>query len=186
MVKYSGEIKYKTSFLYTIYSSPLDEEREEVFGIFNNRWRNGERCFGMGEDYAKHIVYSGHSSIFIVVHEKDTEDYASATINIKNHCKMNKDNQAFIMDLCRHGIKSSTLSPVNVLFDIIGQFLLQKFKIQKLYLNPQPGKGMDKLIEVYQKYGFRKAKCPGNKYFTMRKKIKKSQRKFFASKKNVF
>jgi hypothetical protein len=183
MGKITGEIKYKKVYLYSIYSFPLKEYRDEAIKLFDNRWRNGERCFGVDENYAKEIMDGNYSSYFIIVHEKNTEDYASATIKIGDHCQIDDKTQAFIFNLCRHGTKTSVVSPVKVLFDVIGKHIY-KSKIKYLYLNPQPGEGINTLIDIYKKYGFRKTYCPKNKHYTMRKKIT-FQKKSFSNKKTV-
>ena len=182
MGKLSGEVKYKKVYSYSIYSFPLGEYREEAIQVFDNRWRNGERCFGVDSNYAKDSMDSGRHHYFIVVNEKNTQDYASATISVKDECQIDKNPQAFIYNLCRHGTKTSVVSPVKVLFDVIGKHVLQRTKIKYLYLNPQPGEGIDVLINIYKKYGFRKAYCPKKKEYTMRRKINLKRKKTFSNK----
>lgn len=184
MGKLTGEIKYKKIYTYCIYSFPLKEYRDEIISLLDNRWRNGKRCFDVDENYAKEIIDGGNNSHFIIINEKNTEDYASATLGVGDYCG-NKKIQAFIFNLCRYGSKTSIVSPVKVLFDVIGKHILQeyKLKIKHLYLNPQPGEGIDKLIKIYKIYGFRKTDCPKNRHYTMRKKITTRKKSF--SKKNT-
>jgi hypothetical protein len=165
-------------YLYTVYFSPLGEYRDEVIRIFGNRWQNGKRCLGINEEYSKYIVDNNHSSIFIIVHEKDTMDYASASLSIENRCfDETEEPQVFVMELCRHGEKTSVISPVKALFEVAEHVVKQKLNTKYLYLNPQPGEGFDRLIDIYTKYGFKKTFCPKVKYYTMRKKISKRRTK---------
>jgi len=174
-MKLTGSVKYQKTYLYTIYLSPK-EDREEIVRIFGNRWQNGKRCLGVDEEATKNEIDNTSGSVYIVVHEKNTEDYATASMNVEDLCFKKNYAQAWIWQLCRHGEKTSVISPVKVLFEIVGQFVLQKFKNRYLYLNPQPGEGIEKLKGIYQKYGFTETYCPEYDLYTMRKKISLNKR----------
>lgn len=176
-MKTESSIKYHDKkYLYTIYSAPLGEYREEVIHIFGNRWVNGKKCLDIDENYSRDVIDNNFSSIFVVVHEENTEDYASASLSIKPHCFDDPETQIFVMELCRHGNKTSEISPVKILFKIVGK-IAKKLNKKYIYLNPQPGEGMNTLINIYNNYGFKKTYCPKVKYYTMRKKISKRRTK---------
>jgi hypothetical protein len=167
-MKLSGSIKYQKTYLYTIYISP-EEHRDEIVRIFGNRWNNGKKCFGMNE---KDVEYSiNRLSIYIVVHEKNTNDYASSYMTIEDRCFHKDKAQVWIWALCRHGEKSSVISPVKVMFDVIGEFVLQKLNKNYLYLFPEPGEGIEKLKSIYRNYGFVETYCPDAREYAMAKKL---------------
>lgn len=169
-MKLSGSVKYQKTYLYTIYLSPKDHE-EELIRIFGNRWNKGKRCFNAGEEnYKSEISNIIPGTIYIVVHEKNTQDYGSASVDVRDLC-FKDDAQAWLWGLCRHGIKTSDISPIKVLFDVIGQYILQTFKKKYIYLSPEPGEGIEKLKSIYTKYGFVEAYCPIYNQYAMRKKI---------------
>jgi len=169
-MKIKGSVKIEKTYLYTIYLNP-SEDRDEIIRIFGNRWQNGKKCLGVTEEYTKNAIDDNtHNTAYIVVHEKNTEDYATASMTVQDICFKDAP-EVWIWELCRHGTKTSIISPVKVLFDIVGQFVLQRFKKKYLYLNPQPGEGFEKLKSIYQKYGFSETYCPEYQYYTMRKKI---------------
>ena len=163
-------------YLYTVYSAPLGEYRDEIIHIFGNRWLNGKKCLGIDEEYSKYIIDNGYSSIFIVVHEENTEDYASASLSIKPRCFDDPETQIFVMELCRHGTKTSETSPVKVLFKVVEK-IAKKLDKKYIYLNPQPGEGINKLIDIYKNYGFKKTLCPLVENYTMRKRVSKRRTK---------
>ena len=167
-MKLTGFVKYQKIYLYTVYLSPQDH-REEIVRIFGNRWHNEKRCFNMSEKDVENDI--NRLYIFIVVHEKNTQDYASSYMSIEDRCFHKDTAQAWIWALCRHGTKSSILSPVKVMFDVIGQFVLQRLKKNYLYLFPEPGEGIEKLKNIYRNYGFSETYCPDAKEYTMSKKI---------------
>ena len=174
-MKISGSVKYQKTYLYTIYLSP-EEHREEIVRIFGNRWNNEKRCFNMGEKDIENDI--NRLYIFIVVHEKNTEDYASSYMSIEDRCFREDRAQVWIWALCRHGVKSSIVSPVKVLFDVVGQYALQKLKKNYLYLFPEPGEGIEKLKSVYRNYGFSETYCPYAQEYAMAKKIKRNKISF--------
>jgi len=160
----------KKLYEYTIYFTPLTQDTtEEVIKFFGNRIRDGKLCLGVNEKYISDNIKGNKSIAYIKVNERGYDDYATASLKSINWCQLSTP-QIFVMTLCRSGSHKSTVSPVGALFklsEIIAKNMGEKF----IYLFPQQGEGVEKLIEIYKGYGFRPNSCniPGE--YPMRKKI---------------
>jgi hypothetical protein len=181
-----GAVKYrKKIYDYTIYFMPLTPETEsEVIQFFGNRFRDGKRCLGVDENYIENNIRNNSSVAYIKVNERGFDDYATASLKMINWCVNGPaPPQAFIMALCRTGSQKSLYSPILILFKLLEQLTIQQYKKSHLYLFPQKGDGMQKLIEIYRNYGFSPTECilPGE--YVLRKK-NRLDRKFISYKEN--
>jgi len=106
--KFKGTVRNQgTIYEYTLYFLPLTEDKlvDEIATFFGNRVVKGESCLGITEEIVKRNIFTNNLSAFIIVHERGTHDYASASLQLFNWC-LPGDNglpniQVFLNDLCR-------------------------------------------------------------------------------------
>lgn len=183
-------------FEFTIYPNPhkkipkntnsmTNKEKEEfdelleIISIFGNRKQaNNTLCLGIDEEFVKKNIYSTNYLALIIIKNKLNEDSTTASLQYWNWCggDPEKNKQLWINDVCRmNKSNSSTISPTLALFKLIEQFSQAK-KIKSNYLMVEKDKsGTNKLISIYNTYGFEIDKsCPVEDMIIMKKDIKNS------------
>jgi hypothetical protein len=169
-----GIVKYRQSrYEYTIYYLPFSSETaKEVIQFFGNRYRDGKLCLDVDESYISENIQGNKSIAYIKVNEQGYDDYATASLKVINWCH-HPTPQVFVMALCRSGSQKSQGSPVGALFKL-SERIAHRLGEKYIYLFPQQGDGVQKLIEIYKGYGFMPTAChlPGE--YPMRKRIHRS------------
>jgi len=179
--KFEGIIQFEgTEYLYELYFIPLHEENKEyLIKKFGQRTWKGEPCLDIDENLIKDYIDNDDVSVFGIVKEKGTNDEASGTIQVYNHCNKRRGlraSQVWINDVCRittdDSIKSK-ISPVKVLFYIFEQLTINNLKKAEICLFVDIEK-KDILVPQYNKYGYQVIPsdfCPllGDEYIFMKK-----------------
>jgi hypothetical protein len=161
----TGTVRYKdVPFTFTIIPNPhkkSEAEKARLANIFGNRIQKGTRCLDITEEEVLKNIENRNYTALIYVKNDEIDDSATGAIQYWNWCDKNSSNkQLWINDLCRvnnSGISSSDIvSPILILFDAIKDFSISKL-INTNYLMVETGKpGTAKLVEIYEKYGFRR------------------------------
>lgn len=160
----TGTVRYEDiSFTFTIIPNPhkkTEAEKDEIVRLFGNRIQKGSRCLDITEEDVRKNIENRNYTALIYVKNDEIDDSATGSIQYWNWCDTNSSNkQLWINDLCRVNnstiSSSSIVSPIRILFEVIKDFSLEK-RISTNYLMVETGKpGTAKLVEIYEKYGFR-------------------------------
>jgi len=155
-------IKYE----YLLYLPILNSiERNEVIHFFGNRKHNGEICLDLTEEIMEDYIDNNEISAYIIINEVGSDETASGTLQIYDHCSGNKKqllSNAFVWinDICRilgpSGVKTN-VSPVGALLTFMEQLTIQNIKKKEIYLFVDTHDENNKtvLTEIYKKkYGF--------------------------------
>jgi hypothetical protein len=151
-----------TVYNYDFYYLPLGPDllEELAIRVAARRQKNApdESCLGITSDIVKSYNIGPILYMYGFIWDPAfPEDEASGAIQIGT-------DGIYITDLCRNFTENRTRgpSPIKILmrkFDDIVKNKLRRRKVRLMVLikeNGQPKEGSDKLIEIYQKYGFEK------------------------------
>ena len=156
----SGTLAYNDqTFTYTIYPNPHNQVpkiKNELIELFGNRIQKGKHCLGITEDIVKEYITDKQYTALIYVKNNNTDDSATGALQYWDWCEAGV-KQLWISDLCRvnNTNSRSNISPINVLFDIIKNFSIEKGITENYLMVERETPGTDKLLEIYGKYGFK-------------------------------
>lgn len=185
-----------TTFEYAIYPNPhkkipinynkiTNKERQDfeelnlIISIFGNRIQKNTPCLNINETFVKDNIYTHSYAALIFVKNSKKDDSTTTSLQYSNWCEgedPNKNKKLWINDLCRiNHSNSSGPSPTAAIFKIIENFSKER-KLNFNYLMVDKDKSStDKLISIYNKYGFTiDETCLDSKTIIMKKTLKNS------------
>ena len=177
--KFTGNFPFNSeTYEYTLYLPKFDEAtKKEVIDYFGDRKQNGRICLDVDKKAVKDYIKNGDISAFIIINKSGSDDKASGTLQVYDHCSGNTDQRldnayVWISDLCRitgpSGVKTES---VNALMYFMEQLTVQNLEKPEIYLFVDTTDAANKagLMRLYRdRYGFIEnseataAICPSN------------------------
>ena len=167
---YSGKHKFTGNFIYnsetyeySLYLPAFDEDtKNEVINYFGDRRQNGRICLDVDKKVVEEYIDHGDISAYIIVNKSGSDDKASGTLQVYDHCSGNSqtlDNAyVWISDLCRitgpSGVKTES---VNALMYFMEQLTVQNLGKTDIHLFVDTTDAANKagLMRLYRdRYGF--------------------------------
>ena len=127
----------------------------------------GVACFPQMTPEKMEKSVDGEVGAIVFVTHSVLQDVASCTLQWQNHCFVDgRPPQVWVFDLCRTypAGKKGKVSPTGVLFALVQQFAVAAAGVGDIYLmvdTAQEPQNRDRLVQIYEGYGFRIESNPG-------------------------